>query len=105
MLATWWNLRKAKSKNLRTRLLAIKKLGRVGNARAARTLTMLLDSQIADVRQAAEEALQQMGSLAVESLAARLDDHSNLIRRNAIYLLGQIGDRKAVKPQIGRAHV
>ena len=78
---------------------AAEALGRIGDARAVKPLSAALNDTDSLVRRAAAEALGRIGDArAVEPLSAALKDTDNGVRYHAAEALGQIGDPRAVEP-------
>ncbi|MFQ5520302.1 MAG: HEAT repeat domain-containing protein, partial [Candidatus Methylomirabilia bacterium] len=77
----------------------IKALGRIGSARAVGALTAALGDEAADVGEAAQRALLEVG--AAEPLIAALADEQGRVLRGLVRVLGQMGDAQAVEPLIG----
>ena len=63
-------------------------------------IRVLKHTRSGKVRNAAEKALSRMGEPAVEPLIRTLEHEMWEVRRAAAYVLGNIGDRRAVEPLI-----
>jgi HEAT repeat protein len=86
----WYLIRKA----------AAESLGKIGDARAASALVETLKDDYFKVREAASEALVQIGKPAFETLLGALHYREWRVRRSTAKILGRIGDARAVEPLI-----
>jgi len=82
---------------------ALKRFGKMGNARAVDALIVIMKSKIGresgysrEARWEAAEALGNIGKLSVEPLIQALKDENEVIRKTAARTLGKIGDKAAV---------
>lgn len=71
-------------------------LGKIRDARAIKPLIKLLQDVSLDVSERAESALVGIGTSAVESLIAALNNEDAIARGRAASALGSIGDRRAL---------
>ncbi len=85
----------------RLRREAVRKLAWLGDARAARPLidTIRQDDH-PKLLEPASDALKKMGSAAVEPLVDALHDESSHVREFAADVLGEIQDKRAIRPLI-----
>ena len=60
-----------------------------------------LSSEDPDVRRSAAESFVAMGSTATESLIPLLGEKNPVLRKEAAYILGAIGDAESIDPLIG----
>ncbi|MBW1790888.1 MAG: HEAT repeat domain-containing protein [Deltaproteobacteria bacterium] len=67
---------------------------------AVGALIGILEDENHDVRWGAEEALEEIGKPAVEPLIAILQNEDSNVRKEAVVVLGNIGDVRAVEPLI-----
>ena len=79
------------------RRLAAWTLGEIGDARATKALVGALKDQDGFTRDAATEALRQIGQPAVEALIAALSDRDARVRELAARALGSIRDPRATE--------
>lgn len=105
----WWNLQELKSSNTEKRRKAIRKLFEAKDPRAVEPLIMTLKDPDATVRQEAEETLRFIDPNWPRSPAARTVVPAYLqavtegeveVRVAAAFVLGTIGDPRAVDPLI-----
>jgi len=85
----WWTLRQLNSKNPKTRIKAIEKLGNSRDARAVTPLIVALKD--VNVRVKAIEALGKIGTPAVEPLTGLLKEDSSCVRNTVIKAMASIG--------------
>jgi hypothetical protein len=91
----WWTLRQLKSRDRKTRLQAVKKLGQSGGGpRVVEALVGALKDEHTEVQRAAAEALGQT----IDPLVAALKDGNKDMRKAAVQTLGKIKDPRAVEP-------
>ncbi|HTB81679.1 MAG TPA: HEAT repeat domain-containing protein [Opitutaceae bacterium] len=83
-----------------TKAALIEALGDLRYAEAVEILTSFLASKSDDISREAIGALARIGTPAVPSLIARLNDPQAQLRASAAEALGQIGDGRAVGPLI-----
>lgn len=74
---------------------AAEALGKIANKTAIMELIKALDIKLCLVEEKASSVLKEIGEPAVEPLISALKDDSQSIRKNAIFILGEIGDKKA----------
>ena len=90
-------LQKLKSRNPGIRIDAAVALGEAKDPRAIRPLiTVLKKDRDGDVRGAAEDALVNIGTPAVNSLIPLLEDQQWRVRRRAVRTIGRIKDSSAI---------
>lgn len=83
------------------REVAAEVLGRLKDMKAAEALIKALgDNRFHEVREAAAEALSQLGEPAIDLLLKTLSDSPPLIRAGAANALGKLGNAKATEPLI-----
>jgi HEAT repeat protein len=75
---------------------AARELGRIGHSHAIKPLADMLG--VAEVNEAAAEALIRMGAKAVDVLIPLLRSENAVIRRTTARVLGEIRDVRAVEP-------
>jgi HEAT repeat protein len=93
----WLTLRQLKSKSLRQRQRAVRKLRRLANANAVEPLMEALGDPEPELRRAAAEALGEIRDpRAVPALVTALRDPATSVRESAVDALRQIGSRDAV---------
>lgn len=92
----WWTLRQLKADDWRAREGAVRKLGEMRDARAIDSLVVALKDKNTHVRNAAENALVQIGQPSVRHLVAALKKHPE-VRSLAKEALVKIGS-SAVTP-------
>jgi HEAT repeat protein len=80
----------------KVRYEAAKSLGKIEDRRSILPLIDALNDKHVKVREAAAESLRQIGPIAVEPLIAALNDENPNICHDAIVLLGDIRDSRAV---------
>ncbi len=85
------------------RLFSVEALGKLGDSRAIEPLIPLLGDEHILVRRKASEVLVKMGEPAVLPLIKALEDRDSLIRFNAAWLLGELGDERALSSLPGAA--
>lgn len=91
-----WSSRPLESKNPKTRLRAVEKLGKKGNAEAVGQLGLLIKDRDKDVRVAVAKALGKIGTLgAIVGLALALHDEDESVRQTAARALENIGGPQA----------
>lgn len=89
-----------KNENADVRVAAAHTLGEIGDTRAIQPLIRTLKDRNWSVRWAVMSPLTKMGAEAVESLITALRNEDNGIRQKAAWVLGGIGDTRAVEPLI-----
>ena len=90
-----------KSKDLNIKWNSLEVLGRICNKEAILTLIQTLSEEDREFRWQSAGIIKNIGKNAVEFLIESLDDPNAEIRKEVSTLLGEIGDKKAVKPLIG----
>lgn len=83
------------------RAVAARLMGPHNAAGTPEPLVPLLGDEVEEVRKAAADSLQSMGEAAVKPLIAGLDSEKADARREAVRVLGVIGDARATEPLLG----
>ncbi|MDR3222527.1 MAG: HEAT repeat domain-containing protein [Methanobrevibacter sp.] len=86
------------NRNKDVKISSAKVLGAIGDKKAIDPLITTLSSPNKMVRREASTALIKMGNSAVEPLIFLLDTEDWKIRGAASWVLGSIGDKRAIKP-------
>ncbi|MDR2830004.1 MAG: HEAT repeat domain-containing protein [Methanobrevibacter sp.] len=86
------------NKNKDIKILAAKILGNIGDKKAINPLIATLSNPNKMVRREASTSLIKMGNDAVEPLITVLENEDWRIRGAASWVLGSIGDKRAVEP-------